>query len=127
MGRTYRLTTLSQFAQCIYLLFSAVYVCKESIEHVLLLHDPVDDSSNASASHGAAHGSMGHGQSAGSPMQDLGVVAGDWVELGCVAVRLPFRVENDGESTVSPCQLAYYCSRLCFVSPLLSFYGITQV
>ena len=36
-----------------------MYVCKESIEHVLLLHGPED----GSGEHGAAHGTMGHGES----------------------------------------------------------------
>lgn len=31
-----RLSTLLTFAQSVYLMFSAVYVCKETIEHVLL-------------------------------------------------------------------------------------------
>lgn len=31
-----RLLTLLAFAQSVYLMFSAVYVCKETIEHVLL-------------------------------------------------------------------------------------------
>ncbi|GAA5982850.1 hypothetical protein JCM11641_004648 [Rhodosporidiobolus odoratus] len=53
-----RLVTLAQFAQAVYLLFSAVYVCKESIEHVLLLHDPQD----VDGAHGAGHGGVGHGE-----------------------------------------------------------------
>lgn len=59
------MTTLSHFAQSVYLLFSAVYVCKESIEHVLLLHGPHElgeDGEVGDASHGAAHGTMGHGE-----------------------------------------------------------------
>lgn len=36
--------SLILFAQAIFLLFSSVYICKESIEHVLLLgHDHDDD------------------------------------------------------------------------------------
>ena len=31
-----RLSTVLTFAQSVYLMFSAVYVCKEAIEHVLL-------------------------------------------------------------------------------------------
>ncbi|GAA5919637.1 hypothetical protein JCM6882_006885 [Rhodosporidiobolus microsporus] len=54
----FRLVTLSHFSQAVYLLFSAVYVCKESVEHVLLLHDPQD----ADASHGKGHGGVGHGE-----------------------------------------------------------------
>ncbi|GAA6014274.1 hypothetical protein JCM10207_005405 [Rhodosporidiobolus poonsookiae] len=53
-----RLITLSHFSQAVYLLFSAVYVCKESVEHVLLLHDPQD----FDGSHGSGHGSVGHGE-----------------------------------------------------------------
>ncbi|ORY73821.1 cation efflux family-domain-containing protein [Leucosporidium creatinivorum] len=52
-----RLITLSHFSQAIYLLFSAVYVCKESVEHVLLLHGGNDEE----GAHGAGHGGMGHG------------------------------------------------------------------
>lgn len=62
---TSRVTTLSHFTQCVYLIFSAVYVCKESVEHVLLLHGPDEagpDGAVGDASHGAAHGSMGHGE-----------------------------------------------------------------
>ncbi|KAL8287327.1 hypothetical protein RQP46_003779 [Phenoliferia psychrophenolica] len=55
-----RLVTLSHFSQAIYLLFSAVYVCKESVEHVLLLHGGTE----AEGAHGAGHG-MGHGDSGG--------------------------------------------------------------
>ncbi|GAA5867096.1 hypothetical protein JCM1840_001482 [Sporobolomyces johnsonii] len=53
-----RLITLSHFSQAIYLLFSAVYVCKESVEHVLLLHGPED----TDGAHGAGHGGVGHGE-----------------------------------------------------------------
>ncbi|GAA6054527.1 hypothetical protein JCM3770_005830 [Rhodotorula araucariae] len=53
-----RLVTLSHFSQAVYLLFSAVYVCKESVEHVLLLHGPHD----ADGAHGAGHGGVGHGE-----------------------------------------------------------------
>lgn len=49
--------TLSHFSQAIYLLFSAVYVCKESVEHVLLLHGSTEDE----GAHGMGHGGMGHG------------------------------------------------------------------
>lgn len=55
--RSRRLITLSHFSQAIYLLFSAVYVCKESVEHVLLLHGGNDEE----GAHGAGHGGMGHG------------------------------------------------------------------
>ncbi|KAI5481178.1 hypothetical protein MNV49_005613 [Pseudohyphozyma bogoriensis] len=55
---TRRLVTLSHFSQAIYLLFSAVYVCKESVEHVLLLHGPAEEG----GAHGAGHGGMGHGE-----------------------------------------------------------------
>ncbi|GAA6016221.1 hypothetical protein JCM11491_003773 [Sporobolomyces phaffii] len=54
-----RLSTLSHFSQAIYLLFSAVYVCKESIEHVLLLHGPTEGDG---AGHGSGHGGVGHGE-----------------------------------------------------------------
>lgn len=73
--RTHRLTTLSHFAQAIYLLFSGIYVCKESIEHVLLLHEPVDSSAGGDG-HGSAHGSMGHGEGRG-----VAAPSGDWVEI----------------------------------------------
>ncbi|BGP50013.1 hypothetical protein JCM10450v2_005921 [Rhodotorula kratochvilovae] len=53
-----RLVTLSHFSQAVYLLFSAVYVCKESVEHVLLLHGPHD----ADGAHGSGHGGVGHGE-----------------------------------------------------------------
>lgn len=69
---TSRVNTLSHFAQCVYLIFSAVYVCKESIEHVLLLHGPdemmsdmVNEAGGEVAAHGAAHGGMGHGEIVG--------------------------------------------------------------
>jgi hypothetical protein len=82
-----RINTLSHFAQCVYLIFSAVYVCKESIEHVLLLHGPdemlglvdadgVSTGGSDMAAHGAAHGGMGHGEiighSTGADWEDLG-------------------------------------------------------
>lgn len=57
-SRNQRLITVSHFSQAIYLLFSAVYVCKESVEHVLMLHGPLE----ADGSHGAGHGGMGHGE-----------------------------------------------------------------
>jgi hypothetical protein len=114
---TYRLTTISQFAQCIYLLFSAVYVCKESIEHVLLLHDPTDELTTAAgaASHGAAHGSMGHGEGRGSPVKEMvGTLAGDWVEIGCAQVcRRDWQLML---SAVSQCRLACFCCLLYSVS-----------
>jgi len=78
---TARATTLSHFAQCVYLIFSAVYVCKESIEHVLLLHGPDEEGLDGAAgegSHGAAHGSMGHGQTAGIDSSSTA----DWDDLG---------------------------------------------
>lgn len=53
-----RYLTLSHFAQAVYLLFSAVYVCKESVEHVLLLHGPEE----ADGAHAAGHGGVGHGE-----------------------------------------------------------------
>ncbi|GEM10171.1 hypothetical protein Rt10032_c10g4188 [Rhodotorula toruloides] len=53
-----RFITLSHFAQAVYLLFSAVYVCKESFEHVLLLHGPEE----ADGAHAAGHGGVGHGE-----------------------------------------------------------------
>ncbi|GAA5913806.1 uncharacterized protein JCM6883_003999 [Sporobolomyces salmoneus] len=56
-----RLSTLSHFSQAIYLLFSAVYVCKESIEHVLLLHGPLEDGTDGGG-HGSGHGGVGHGE-----------------------------------------------------------------
>ncbi|GAA5838683.1 hypothetical protein JCM11251_003262 [Rhodosporidiobolus azoricus] len=63
-----RLITLSHFSQAVYLLFSAVYVCKESVEHVLLLHDPQD----AEGSHGKGHGSVGHGEGRSVPIETHG-------------------------------------------------------
>jgi hypothetical protein len=45
------------FAQSVYLIFSSVYVLKEAVEHVLLMHGPMDEDS-----HGAGHGGMGHGE-----------------------------------------------------------------
>ncbi|GAA5881049.1 hypothetical protein JCM16303_004656 [Sporobolomyces ruberrimus] len=58
-----RLTTLSHFSQSIYLLFSAVYVCKESIEHVLLLHGPSEGGvGGGGEGHGSGHGGVGHGE-----------------------------------------------------------------
>lgn len=81
---TSRINTLSHFAQCVYLIFSAVYVCKESIEHVLLLHGPDEmmtefagglDGSGEGVqelgTHGAAHGSMGHGEIVGHGTGDF--------------------------------------------------------
>jgi len=42
--RNHRLESLILFVQTIFLLFASVYICKESIEHVLLLgHDHDDD------------------------------------------------------------------------------------
>ncbi|GAA5866870.1 hypothetical protein JCM8547_003902 [Rhodosporidiobolus lusitaniae] len=60
----FRLITLSHFSQAVYLLFSAVYVCKESVEHVLLLHDPQD----LDGSHGTGHGGVGHGEGRSTPV-----------------------------------------------------------
>lgn len=51
------MVTLVHFSQAIFLLFSAVYVCKESVEHVLLLHGGAEHE----GAHGSGHGSMGHG------------------------------------------------------------------
>lgn len=81
---TSRINTLSHFAQCVYLIFSAVYVCKESIEHVLLLHGPdegladfgLDGEAPEVAAHGAAHGGMGHGEIVGHGG------SGEWEDLG---------------------------------------------
>lgn len=51
-----------------FLLFSAVYVCKESVEHVLLLHGPGEDGgADGAGAHGSAHGSMGHGEALALP------------------------------------------------------------
>ncbi|SDA01432.1 BZ3500_MvSof-1268-A1-R1_Chr10-1g02660 [Microbotryum saponariae] len=66
-----RLVTLSHFSQAIYLLFSAVYVCKESVEHVLLLHGGAEHG----GAHGAGHGGMGHGE-AGAGMTAPGAHGG---------------------------------------------------
>lgn len=82
---TSRVNTLSHFAQCVYLIFSAVYVCKESIEHVLLLHGPDEmmaefangeTTGGEVAAHGAAHGGMGHGEIVGHGG------SGDYDDLG---------------------------------------------
>lgn len=62
--------TLSHFSQAIYLLFSAVYVCKESIEHVLLLHG---GHGGDDAPHSIVHAGMGHGEGLSSIVQDSGV------------------------------------------------------
>ncbi|GAA6038025.1 hypothetical protein JCM8097_007505 [Rhodosporidiobolus ruineniae] len=62
---SYRLVTLSHFSQAVYLLFSAVYVCKESVEHVLLLHDPQD----TDGAHGSGHGGAGHGEGRALPAE----------------------------------------------------------
>ncbi|GAA5841326.1 hypothetical protein JCM3766R1_005029 [Sporobolomyces carnicolor] len=68
-----RLSTLSHFSQAIYLLFSAVYVCKESIEHVLLLHGPMEDGIDGGG-HGSGHGGVGHGEGrAGSSVHSEGI------------------------------------------------------
>lgn len=67
--RNQRLVTLSHFSQAIYLLFSAVYVCKESIEHVLLLHGP----NEVEGSHGVGHGGMGHGEGLASISNDAAI------------------------------------------------------
>ena len=34
--RNARIETVAMFAQCVYLAFSSVYVCKETVEHLLL-------------------------------------------------------------------------------------------
>ena len=60
--------TLSHFSQSIYLLFSAVYVLKESVEHVLMLHGP----NEADGSHGSGHGGMGHGEGLASSSSSNG-------------------------------------------------------
>ncbi|CAD6565477.1 MAG: hypothetical protein CYPHOPRED_005652 [Cyphobasidiales sp. Tagirdzhanova-0007] len=88
---TSRVTTLSHFTQCVYLIFSAVYVCKESIEHVLLLHGPDETGSDGTAGdamHGASHGSMGHGQHMGAESSSGGNVF-EWEETG---VFIPTRL-----------------------------------
>ncbi|GAA5856600.1 hypothetical protein JCM9279_002981 [Rhodotorula babjevae] len=75
-----RLVTLSHFSQAVYLLFSAVYVCKESVEHVLLLHGPHD----AEGAHGAGHGGVGHGEG----LAVLGEGHGDSIALPTRALFL---------------------------------------
>ncbi|GAA5907596.1 hypothetical protein JCM8208_000013 [Rhodotorula glutinis] len=75
-----RLVTLSHFSQAVYLLFSAVYVCKESIEHVLLLHGPHD----AEGAHGAGHGGVGHGEG----LAVMGEGSGDSITLPIRALFL---------------------------------------
>ncbi|GAA5948506.1 hypothetical protein JCM3775_004193 [Rhodotorula graminis] len=79
-----RLVTLSHFSQAVYLLFSAVYVCKESVEHVLLLHGPHD----AEGAHGAGHGGVGHGEG----LAVLGGGGGGGSEGGGDSIALPVRV-----------------------------------
>ncbi|KAM0790204.1 hypothetical protein ACM66B_005519 [Microbotryomycetes sp. NB124-2] len=82
-----RLGTLSHFSQAIYLLFSAVYVCKESVEHVLLLHGASEDE----GAHGSGHGGMGHGDAAfGSSGQSLdgGVTYPIWLLSAASALSL---------------------------------------
>ncbi|GAA5969477.1 hypothetical protein JCM8115_000402, partial [Rhodotorula mucilaginosa] len=67
-----RLHVLSHFAQSIYLLFSAIYISKESVEHVLLLSD---------AQGGAGAHVHGHGATA---------IAGDVAPVGeAVDLGLP--------------------------------------
>ena len=61
-----------------------MYVCKESIEHVLLLHGPDETGSDGTAGdamHGASHGSMGHGQHMGAESSSGGNVF-EWEETG---------------------------------------------
>ena len=61
-----------------------MYVCKESIEHVLLLHGPDEegpDGSIGDASHGAAHGTMGHGEGIALASSGTGSVF-DWEDMG---------------------------------------------
>ena len=36
MGRNARVETVMTFAQSVYLIFTSVYVCKETVEHLLL-------------------------------------------------------------------------------------------
>lgn len=80
-----RLVTLSHFSQAVYLLFSAVYVCKESVEHVLLLHGPHD----AEGAHGAGHGGVGHGE--GLAVLGLGEGHGDRCVGVCCSLWLGAR------------------------------------
>lgn len=68
--------TLSLFSQAIYLLFSAVYVCKESVEHVLLLHGGKEEE----GAHGVGHGMGGHGEGGVSN------VTSGLLDAGCVPV-----------------------------------------
>ena len=86
---TSRVTVLSHFTQCVYLIFSAVYVCKESIEHVLLLHGPEEvgiDGIAGDAMHGSAHGSMGHGQHMGAESTKAGNVF-EFEDMGYLSSR----------------------------------------
>lgn len=67
-----RLHVLSHFAQSIYLLFSAIYISKESVEHVLLLSDAQ-----------AGAGAHVHGHGATAVGGDVAPV-GESADLGCV-------------------------------------------
>lgn len=49
-----RLATLSHFAQSVYLLFSAIYISKESIEHVLLLSGSLEHTGGHVHGHAAS-------------------------------------------------------------------------
>ena len=58
-----------------------------------MLHGPAEELTAAAgaASHGAAHGSMGHGEGRGMSMTEKLIdPAVEWVEIGCVAPSFPF-------------------------------------
>jgi divalent metal cation (Fe/Co/Zn/Cd) transporter len=63
-----RVETVLMFAQAVYLMFSSVYVCKESVEHLLL----------------SASGGEGHHHHRGD----------EEVGLGCVLTSLPSHLLN---------------------------------
>lgn len=56
-----RLPTLSLFSQALFLLFSAIYVCKEAVEHVLMTHPH--------SSEGAGGSHLGHSERHQSEME----------------------------------------------------------
>lgn len=116
-NRTQRLVTLSHFSQSIYLLFSAVYVCKESVEHVLLLHGGTE----AEGAHGAGHG-MGHGDGGGGAAAST-TLDGGFVFFLRTSRRLP---AHSNSSAVSRSRSCCSPSRRYSASPLRSRCGTTR-
>ncbi|GAA5977448.1 hypothetical protein JCM10908_004982 [Rhodotorula pacifica] len=89
-----RYRVLSHFAESIYLLFSAIYISKESIEHVLLLSDAQD----STGPHVHGHGASGHSGALAAPEQDmvlgLPVPAAALVTSALVALALAVFARN---------------------------------